>query len=42
MDVMYASEYGITVVDSTDDNGVHKGENGDPSSLLSCCNYPLA
>jgi len=28
MDVVYASEYGVTVVDSTDDKGVHKGDDG--------------
>ena len=28
MDVVHASVYGITVVDSTDDKGVHKGDDG--------------
>ena len=28
MDFVHASEYGITVVNSTDDNGVHKSDDG--------------
>jgi len=28
VDIVHASEYGVTVVDSTDDKGVHKGDDG--------------